>query len=472
MIITCCKDSFSNTSVEVKMKKKILVPVLIIMTAIFFLTSCNETEKDDAKDSTIAPLTETTQKITEATTTPTVPISTQQVVFEEYELDLNVYTCNYLLQAQKAFVFDNDASDGLQMQEKFTEIQLPEGTVLKSFDSIRAELDPYPGTMLFMLADGRCVFFDQGISEDGKPLYNGKLLSDLVGAASYSYFGDEGEPKVVENYELLPDTPLDPSISPRNIIINVDWDGDGKTDIITRERADAQISWEQTVWYTDGATGKKTDITDRFARDISEEYIGLTDSVMLFKDEKTGRYALIDWLDLCSSDYAIFVYSYDKESLVTYTEYGGIFTYENGIMYEENYGFIFGNCEFIRIPLVFDGKSVKRDPSVREFWWLAAEKAEENGEALPGYFTYTLKDVPVEKKTADRYEDAVIPAGIAVFPKYYTWNDDQVRGAGYLYFVLADGSEYRIAFEQNPKDWSCTFLIVPQDELFYCSWGD
>jgi len=460
------------------MKKKILVPVLLIMITMFFLTSCNEVEKDDVIPSTTPTTIETTVKATETTpesaeateTTETIP--TKKVVFEDYELDLDVYGCHYLLQEQKAFVFDNDVSDGLLMQDEFAEVQLPEGTILVSLDSIRPGLEPYPETMLFILADGRCVFFEQDISEDGKPLYNGKLLSDLVGAQRFFNLWDEGEPKVVENYELLPNIPLDPSIAPQNIIINVDWNGDRKTDTITRECADALQPRDQTVWFTDGATGIKTDITDRFASGVGEEHGILTNSVMLFQDDKTGRYALIDSMDLLSSDYSIFVYSYDEKTIVSYTENDGIFVYEDGVMYEVYLSFFFDIGQFMKTPLVFDGKSVKTDPSVREFWFLAALKAEENSEAIPGNFTWTLKDVPVEKKTASVYEDDVIQAGIAVFPKYYMWNNNEVRDSGYLYFVLADGSEYRIAFEQEPQKWSCTFGGVPQKELFRCEWGD
>lgn len=459
------------------MKKKNSILVIILMLAMLILASCNEDSKTSLKESTISPSTEATVIATETiemtpTPTPTVTISTEKFVFEEYELiDMSVFDCNYLQQAQKAFVFDNDVSDGLLMQDEFTEVQLPAGTILKSLDSIREGLEPYPGTMLFMLEDGRCVFFDQDISEDGKPLYNGKLLSDLLGAYKLSNDWDEGLSKIVKNYELLPETPLDPSIFPQNIIINVDWNGDGKTDTITRECADAEWTWEQKVWFTDGATGAKTDITYRFAIDEGGARRGLSDSVMLFEDEKTGRYTLIDCKDTCSCDYSVFVYSYDSQSIITYTETYGVFAYEDGEMYLDYGSFIFGNQGAMREPLIFDGKSVKKDPSVREFWWLAAIKAQENGDAVPGYFSYTWKEVPVEKKTASGYEHDVIPEGIAVFPKYYTWNNNEVRDSGVLYFVLADGSEYRIAFEQEPDDWNCTFGGVPQEEVFHCSWG-
>ena len=460
------------------MKKKYLVLILFFLISTIFFASCDLTVRDDSREPSTTPMTSLTTPKPEATTAAessaaetTAPISTEMIVFEEYELDLNAFSCSYLQKTEKAFVFDIDVSDGLLAQDEFDEVQLSEGTILEPLDQMRPGLEPYPEKMLFVLADFRCVFFDQDTSETGKPLYNGKLLSDLVGGMKFYYFGDEGEPKVVENYELLPNMPKDYTVSAQNITVNVDWNRDGTSDTITRECASAHKTWEQTVWFTDGVTAKKTDISDRFARDMNDEYGGLTNDAMLYQDEKTGRYALIDCFDTCSSDYSIFIYTYDPQTIVKYTERGGIFLFEEGKMYKSYGSFIFGNLGLMKVSLVFDGESLEADPSVSEIWWLAAMEARENGDEIPGYFSYTLKEVPVEKKTADGYEEYVIPAGIAVFPKYFEWDDGKTGESGTLYFVLADGSECRIAFEQAPHDWNCTFGGVPQEELFLCSWG-
>lgn len=458
------------------MKKKNTTFILILLVVMLLLASCEMDTLRSSQDPTAAQTTATAAETTETTMPPTettVTISTEKIVFEKDEPYMNVWTCSFLLQKEKAFVFDNSIRDGLQAQAGFTETELPEGTIIADLNEFRPDHELYPGKTLFILPDDRCVFFEQSATDSGEPIFNGKPVKDFMRGQNYDYDYFEAEPKVVENYELLPDTPLDPSVAPKNIVIIVDWNGDGKTDTILRECEDAEKTWEQKVWFTDGATGKKTDITDHFARDDMGEFGGITDTIMLFKDEKTGRYALIDCFDTCSSDYSIFVYSYDKKSIVTYTDYFGTFIYKDGKMYELYGSFIFGNLGSMLTPLVFDGKSVQTDPNVKEFWWLSALKAEENGDAIPGYFSYTLKEVPAEKKTAGGYEEVVIPAGIAVYPKYFTWNDDKAKDAGILYFVLADGSEYRIAFEiANPWEWwVCTFGGVPQGEWFHCSWG-
>lgn len=468
------------------MKKKCLVLILFSLIFSICLASCDLNIRDDSEEPSTTPMTSWTTpypdittaaetSVAESTTTaPTTPISTEKIVFEKDEPYLDIWRCSFLLQAEKAFIFDNSIRDGLQAQAEFTETELPEGTVMADLNEFRPDNKLYPGKTLFILPDDRCVFFEQSTSDSGEPVYNGKPAKEFLRSQEYYNYDIcyyEDEPKVVENYELLPNTPLDPSIAPQNIIINVDWNGDGKTDTILREYANADNTWEQTVWFTDGSTGNKTDITDCFYRDDYAQFNGLTDRVMLLKDEKTGQYALIDSFHILSGDYSIFVYSYDQKSIVTCTYYFGFFAYENGKLYVEYGSFIFGNRGAMRMPLVFDGKNVQMDPTIKEFWWQTALQAEENGETIPAYFSYTLKEVPVEKKIADGYEEVVIPAGIAVFPKYYTWNDDNVRDAGILYFVLADGSKYRISFEVDSW-WDCTFSGVPQDELFFWSWAD
>jgi hypothetical protein len=384
---------------------------------------------------------------------------------------MDTWICSYLLSAEKARVFDNDIRDGLLAQDDFDEVELPAGTVMIDINESRPDLVLYPGKTLFILADDRCVFFNQSTSENGEPRYNGKAVTEFLGTAKryFDYFDEER--KVIENYELLPNTPLDPSIRPQNIIVNVDWNGDGKTDIITRECADADRTWEQKVWYTDGATGKETDISDLFARHDFEEFGGITNEVILLQDKRSGDYALIDCFDICSSDYSIFVYSYDPKTIVSYTETYGSLVYKNDSLYVLNGSFIFGNLTDIRTPLVFDGKNVFRNPTVQDHWWAAALDAQENGAALPDYFSYTLRGVSVEKMTWIGYEEYLIPEGIAVFPRYYRWDEGTGKTSGYLYFILADGSECRAAFEMNDGGYDCLFGGIPQGELFYCSWG-
>ncbi len=454
------------------MIKKFSMLFLALLIAVSTLSSCYEDRPESTRVSEDLSAAESTTQIpTEEPTEASMTISAEKVVFDEYEPYMDIWRCSYLINPEKARVFDDDIRDGLLAHDKFDEVELPAGTILSDLDEFRPDLVLYPGKTLFILADDRCVFFEQSASDIGELRYNGKPVPEFLGTVKSDYEYFEGETTVVENYELLPNTSLDSSIAPQNIIVNVDWNGDGKTDIITRECADAKRTWEQKVWFTDGATGKKTDITDRFARDESEEYGGITDYVMLFQDEKTGRYALIDCFDTCSCDYSIFVYSYDPGTIIKYDETGGVFVYEDDKMYVDDGSYIFGNLTSMRTPLVFDGKRVFRDPNVQEYWWLAALKAEETGDALPDYFSYTLKDVSVEKKTGSGYEEHVIPAGIAVFPRYFRWDEGKGNESGYLYFVLADGSDCRIGFETESEWWACTFDGVPQNELFFCSWG-
>lgn len=395
------------------MMKRITVLVIAMLIVLSALTSCSVKTPESKQSSEITTVAEPstatpTEKPTEATTEePTEPTTTNPV--DEFVEQMDTYESLYLLQDEKAWISDIYPWGHLK-QDDIKETTLPAGTVMKASNNPYSD-DPYPGIDFYALADGRYVYFDQSTSPNGEVLYNGKTLSEFFGgfvwgdffrASWYDLY--DGEKKIVENYELLPNTPMDPSIQPQNMVINVDWNGDGKTDSIVRECPDPNQTWDCTVWYTDGATGEKTDVTDRFDW---EDYTWFTDYTMLFKDEKTGRYALIDTANYRSAECSIIVYSFDSNDIITRTGTWGSFVFENGKMYTQEGGYLFGGVPQTIAPLIFDGTSVTIDKS-QEVWWMAALEAKENGEALPGFYTYTLTDVSVEKKSGDSYDDYII----------------------------------------------------------------
>ncbi|NLW89737.1 MAG: hypothetical protein GXY43_08500 [Clostridiaceae bacterium] len=466
------------------MMKRIIVLVIAMLIVLSALTSCSVKTPESKQSSEITTVAEPstatpTEKPTEAPTEePTEATTTNPV--DEVIVQMNPYESLYLRQEEKAWI-SGFYPDGVLKQEDINETTLPAGTMMIAHSIYRPDsLDPYPGNDVYVLTDGRYVFFDHSTSANGEVLYNGRTLPEFFGSvvwgdlslASWYDFYD-GEKKIVENYELLPNTPLDPSIQPQNMVIIVDWNGDGKTDSIVRECPDPNQIWDCTVWYTDGATGTKTDVTDRFFKREWEEFSVFSDYIMLFKDENTGRYALIDTVDTGSADYSVIVYSFDSNDIITYTETWGSFVFENGKMFLQNGGYLFGNvCQVIE-PLIFDGTSVSVDESNREVWWVAAYKAKKKGDSLPGTFTYTLTDVSIEKKSGDGYEELIVPGGIAIFPQYYEWNEDEEQKAGYAYFLLVDGSECRSAFrvEDNEGNYYWSINGTDQRELFFCLWG-
>lgn len=474
------------------MLEKTRIILISLVLIIFTLTSCfnnDETQRASQSSKSVATTAESetsaesTQETTDIETTTdnsanTIPApifegSSETVFFQDGELDLNVWSSSYLINAENAWIFDPDINDGLSVQEPFEAVELQAGTVIFDLAFSRPELDLFPGRTLFILADDRCVIFDQSISADGEVLFNGKPSDAFSRVMDSGYNYSTEEPITLRNYELLPNTPLDPSIRPQNISINVDWNGDGQIDIISRVCPDANNLAEQTVIFTDGASGERTDITDRLFSfsDLDINRYGLTDHVMLIQDSNSGQYVLIDTVDTSSADYSIFTYSYDPETIIKYEQIGGSFAYVDGKMYGDSGSFIFGNIGAMRTPLVFDGEHLEYDATVDEYWWMSAQVAKEQGTELPSYYTYTLVDVSAEKMTDEAYEPFEIPTGVAVFPQYYQWDEGKEDQSGYLYFLLADGSQGRIAFEWDEEGWSCSFGGVPQEELFYCMWG-
>jgi hypothetical protein len=410
----------------------------------------------------------TTSSETSETSETAEPRTAPPVFFEEWELNTDPYGSVYLKADETAWVIDEDIHDGLCAMNEPYKDQLSIGAVMLPLDNVSTSTDKISDNMLFLLPDGRCVYFEETDSENGDILLNGKPASEFICPYYEDYEYIYTIPENVVEYEILLNTPLDPAIIPQNITVNVDWNGDGMLDTIRRECANPDWTLEQSIYYTDGATGVITDISDRFVRDDSMYYGGLTDDVLLYRDEKTNSYALIQCFDVCSCDYVIFVYTYDPETIVSYSETGGYFVFEDGNLFVDISSFIFGNGCSIQVPAVFDGKSLILDPGVQEYWWSSAFGVNENDDALSGFDSYTLKDVSVEKQTAEGYEAYTIPAGIAIFPLYYT---DDENGEGFLYFLLADGKEYRAAYTYKEGSFQYLFGGIDQEELFWCSWG-
>ncbi|MDD3960063.1 MAG: hypothetical protein PHF65_07730 [Oscillospiraceae bacterium] len=416
-------------------------------------------------------VTETTQT-TKATenieATQTVPpeVLTEAVLFEDWELQMGYLNSRYLKNDESAWVFDENVRDGLLAGDVFVRTEIPVGTVVLVLNDIIPEPEVFPGKKLFLMTDGRCVFFEQSTTEDREPVYNGKTEDDFFGASDWDTGIDPVDVRAVRDYELLPNTPLDPSIRPQNITVKVDWNGDGKVDTIRREIADASAGWPQVIRYTDGATGKTTDVTERIDGNF------LSDNVMLISGGSDESPALIDSYDTNSHDFSIFIYTFDPDTIIACEEIDdAAFVYDDGALFIDTLSFLFGNISGHRTPVAFDGKTLTTDPDVPEIWWKEALLAKKNGAENSKYFTYTLTEVPVEKKISGGFEESVVPAGVAIFPQYFYWDEDDVGGTGYVHFLLTDGTECRLAFEFDTEYDSYWFGNDPQWELFYTPWG-
>lgn len=475
------------------MIKKILNLFLALMMTVSLLTACLGTKVRDtggsSRDLSVESTTETTES-TEGTTiaaatetaetsrnvettesmglTQTVPaeVLKEPVIFDEYELQIGYWNAYFLKNDELAWVFDDNVLDGLLAGEVFTRTDLPVGTVALDLNTVRPDTEIFPGQKLFYLADGRCVFFEQSTTEDREPVYNGRKEENFFGASNWDTDNTPVEGVPVKDYQLLPDTPLPLTTLPQNITVKVDWNMDGKVDTIKREIADASAPSAQTIRYTDGQSGITTDISDRF----DGRY--LSDNVMLITGGADARPALIDCYDIASSDYEIFIYTYDPVDIVSLTViHNADFVYEGGEMFIDTSSFLFGNLSGHRTPVQFDGKTLATDPDASEIWWKEALLAKNNGAEHSNYFTYTLTEVAVEKKVSGGSEERVVPAGIAVFPQYYYWDEGNIGGTGYVHFLLTDGTECRMAFEYDTEYQSYWFGNDPQWELFHTSWG-
>lgn len=193
---------------------------------------------------------------------------------------------------------------------------------------------------------------------------------------------------------------------------------------------------------------------------------------MLISGGTDNQPALVDCYEIDGSDYRIYIYTYDPGTIVSCEViHDAAFVYEEGEMFLDTASFLFENLSDHRIPVLFDGKTLLSDPYVSEIWWKEALRAKKSGDGLSRYFTYTLTGVQVEKKTSGGFVEEVIPVGVAIFPQYYYWDEDNVGGTGYVHFLMADGTECRAAFEYDTEYKSYWFGNDPQWELFHTSWA-
>jgi hypothetical protein len=251
----------------------------------------------------------------------------------------------------------------------------------------------------YKLFDGRLVSFAMSRDENGTVTLNGKKLSDFFVGHQDIYDPsvtdpEEWTPPVIEEEGiLLPMTPLDSQY--QNLTIKVDWNGDGKEDTFRRECPDPEHLWEQTVTYTDGATGETTDITEKTAIDGRDEHVGFSNSIFLYLDE-SGKPVLLDVYDDYSCDYCTAAYTYDPDPLISYTG-ADVFSIIDGKVYLFSGIYLFGNNVTGTIcPATFDGKAFYPVATNIDLYFDLNENAEKDGEDLPNFFTCPIREVYVE----------------------------------------------------------------------------
>ncbi len=414
-----------------------------------------------------------------ATPTPTgaVPLPAAADPGYTYYSDKNgeMYIVLFTLTDLPATVVDTDVRDGIEVKADGDSIRVPAGTVLFPFepdkDFYMAELNE---DTLFILSDGRAVSFHATKTADGIQ-YDGKAADQVLGGR-FTFDSDEGyRTRTADLGVLTPDSPLRSDYTYKSISIQVDWNGDGKTDAFTRTSAPQASSSGSTagnegqrvsVIYTDGATGKTTDVTDLLGKDADNDNVGFTDSVFLYKAEDGNRY-LVDSVSEYDSYVMTYVYSYDARSIVSAQTVNGKSGVLDGQAYLYTWSTVFGNLDYMETPLVASGGTLIPKASEESNW------AEYNPSISWAFrydrpFTFTIADVRVECASGDTYTATELVPGTVIFPEKVKTDVD---GKGYVYFSLVDGRECRASLRIDKDQCHVYFGGVEQQDVFHCGFG-
>jgi|GEM_PF-1510751 len=430
-------------------------------------------EETTAAMETTGAATDTTAAPVETTAETTAPAPTQAPVPEgaSYLRNTTGYVLSsmesvYLLSEQEVTVVDAHVSDGITQSENDEKIVLPAGTVAVPLDTTGSVAMDLAKDTIFMLNDGRCVVFDVTEGSDGTLLFNGQKQEDLLGQYVYPEYPAAKTEKA--EGELRASEAQDPTVSYKVLTIKTDWNGDGVEDTFRRDRAKANSNSDGVLTFTDGATGKVTDVTKYCASDDSGVISALTDRAYFYED-KAGNRVILDTFDVCSSDYMTFAYSYDPTTILAYQEVGGYLTVENGSLYLIRDSVVFGNLEAMLVPASIADNVLTAQDIGTKIWWTANREAGKDPSAVPPVYTCTLQDFAAEKITGDVVEPVTVPAGSAVFPLYTIMDES---GAGVFYFrTIADG-DCQANFTLADDGYYVMFGQTSQNDLFWCGWGD
>ena len=259
----------------------------------------------------------------------------------------------------------------------------------------------------------------------------------------------------------------EPTPNPDVLVIHTDWNGDGVEDTFRREYIEGDYK-NGVLIYTDGVTGKMTDVTSCCGLDYFNKIRTFTDDAYLYEDA-TGNRVILDTLDMGWGYYTTHSYTYDPATILAYTDIDGDFSIEGDKLYLTRRSFIFGSCELMLVPASVSMNQLTAQDIGTEVWWISNLEAASDPTVLPPYSKITLQDFAAEKISGDTVEPVTILEGTNIYPLYSTMDES---GAGYLYFRTVDDGDCRASFTAPKERNPVLFNGINQGDIFVLDWGD
>lgn len=150
----------------------------------------------------------------------------------------------------------------------------------------------------------------------------------------------------------------DPSVTADRMTYVTDWNGDGVNDTFKREFKKEDSAFVTLMTFTDGATGIATDITKYCATDDSRTPAVFENGVCSYLDDK-GNQMILDPINESCSYFSTVVYTYDPDTIITYTKVPGYITYIDGDCFLIRHSDVFGNCSDVIFPASPFSRSIR-----------------------------------------------------------------------------------------------------------------
>lgn len=429
---------------------KRMLCILVSITILLIASACG-----DSKNNT-ADLSNSSITITEATLPLATPSTLQETSQEKVTTAANEpvtavnplefaqwYNTLYLKSDVKATIVDEDISNTVPNEGADTQIIIPLGAVL-----IPANISPvyyefsFTEEMDFYTVTGSQVHIAAQKAESGDIVFEGKSVLDIFGGCVEN---TDGEYVEGDEFVVVPWKQADKNSHYEKYIVKIDWNSDGAEDEFLQKNS--------TLTYTDGKTGKVTDLTNKVKIDpaYSEAFFCLDSTILLCQNSK-GEYGMLLSYDLASSDYSTFAFTYDPDTIVAIRNIEvSTFSYEGGQLYAHPLTDVLGN-----------NWSLNQTADLADDFTFTNYSDTKIYNISP-YFVvtiFTIAEIDIEMTDGSGFVKETLPVGIAIFPEKLSREDS----TKYLYVTLADGREGR--FELTEENYPVLFNGIEQNLIF------
>lgn len=429
---------------------KRMLCILVSITVLLISSACGESNSNAAdQTNSIVIATEVTLPSSAPTTLEETSEEMETTASNEPVAAINPlesaqwYNTLYLKSDVKATIVDEDITNTVPNEGADTQIIIPIGTIL-----IPANISPeyyefsFTEEMDFYTVAGSQVHIAAEIAGSGDIVFEGKSVPDLFGGCV-----ENTDAKYVEGDEFVvtPWKQAERNSHYEKYIVKVDWNSDGAEDEFLQKNS--------TLTYTDGKTGKVTDLTNKVRIDpaYSEAFFCL-DSTILLCQNSMGEYGMLLSYDLASSDYSTFAFTYDPDTIVAIRNIEvSTFSYEDGQLYAHPLTDVLGN-----------NWSLNQTADLADDFTFSnySDTKTYNKSPFVVVTIFTIAEIDIEMTDGSGFVKETLPVGIAVFPEKLSKEDS----AKYLYVILADGREGR--FEVTDENYPVLINGIEQNLLF------